>query len=248
MKLVKWFKEEFKETKELLKKVPALLMTLFVLALVLMNILANKSIDTGRASEWLALDTGIIVSWLMFLVMDLLTRAFGPKAATRLTVVAIGLNLFVAGMFALGGAMPGLWGESFIPVGGEIANSALNNTISGTWYILLGSTIAFIVAAFANNFLNWSVGKAFKKNPHGFVAYSVRGYVSTFVGQFIDNLLFALIVSINFFGWTLLQAVMCALTGAVVELVFQIVFTPIGFRVAEKWRKSGIGSHSTAKI
>ena len=244
MKLVNWFRKEYKETRELLRKVPALLTTFFVLALVLMNLLANKSIDVGGASEWLALDAGIILSWLIFLAMDLLTRAFGPKSATQLTVVAIFINLFVAGMLAIAGAIPGLWGESFIPEGGSIVNVALDNTISGTWYILLGSTIAFIVAAFVNNFTNWSVGKAFKKNPHGFVAYSMRSYVSTFIGQFVDNFLFAFIVSMNFFGWTMLQAVMCALTGAVVELLFQILFTPIGFRVAEKWRKSGIGNHT----
>lgn len=243
MKLVKWFKNEVAETRSLLRNVPALLMTFFVLALVLMNVLANKSIDTGGFDEWLALDAGIIISWLMFLVMDLLTRAFGPKSATRLTIVAILINLFVSGIFLVAGLVPGLWGESFIPEGGEIVNVALDATISGTWYILLGSTIAFAVASIVNNFMNWGVGKLFKNNPHGYLAYSMRSYVSTTLGQFVDNLLFALIVSINFFGWTLLQAFMCALTGAVVELLFQVLFTPIGFRVAEKWRKSGIGTH-----
>ncbi len=245
MKLVKWFRKEVVETKELLKKVPSMLMTFFVLALVLMNLLANKSLDTGRFSFWLALDAGIIISWLMFLVMDLLTRAFGPKAANRLTVVAIGINLFVSGIFALASFIPGLWGESFIPEHGGIANQALNNTFGGTWYVLLGSTIAFLVAAVVNNFLNWGIGKTFKKNPNGYGAYMARSYGSTFVGQFVDNALFAFIVSVNFFGWTPLQAFMCALTGAVVELIFQAIFTPFGYRIAEKWRKSGIGHEVT---
>lgn len=245
MKLVNWFRNEVRATKQLLKEVPALLMVFLVIALVLMTILANKSLDVGPLSDWLALDAGIIVSWLMFLVMDLLTRAFGPKAATRLTVVAILLNLFVAGMFAIGGALPGLWGESFIDVGGEIVNKGLDNTISGTWYVLLGSTIAFIVAAFVNNFSNWGIGKLSKKNPNGVGAYMARSFGSTFLGQFVDNILFALIVSVTFFGWTPLQSFSAAMTGAIVELLFQALFTPIGYRIAEKWRLSGIGHYDT---
>ena len=58
--------------------------------------------------------------------------------------------------------------------------------------------------------------------------------MSTFIGQFVDNLLFALIVSKVFFGWTLLQCFTCAVTGAVAELVFEIVFSPLGYRISKR--------------
>lgn len=240
MKVTQWLKKEVKETQALLHQVPAMLMTLFVISLVMMNLLANKSININLS--WLALDAGIILAWLPFLTMDILVKTFGPRAATRLTVIAIALNILVAGLFAAGAAIPGLWGESFIETGGTIANTALDNTLGGTWYVLLGSSISCFIAALVNNSLNWGVGKLFKKNPNGFAAFATRSSVSTLIAQFVDNLLFALLISLNFFGWTLLQCFMCALTGAVVELVCQIIFSPLGYRVSKKWAEKGIGS------
>lgn len=237
-KVKNWIKKEWTETKLLMKNIPGLLMTFFVLSLVLMNLLANKSIDLGVS--WLALDCGIIVSWLAFLVMDILVKHFGPKASTRLTIVAIGLNLLVSLTFMAAAAIPGMWGESFVE-NGNIINTALNNTISGTWYVLLGSTIAFAVSSLVNNLLNWLIGKQFKKNPDSFWAYASRSYISTMIAQIVDNLVFALIVSYNFFGWSFLQCLTCAITGGLVELLCEIIFSPIGYKVTKKWKEKGIG-------
>ena len=49
------------------------------------------------------------------------------------------------------------------------------------------------------------------------------------IGQFVDNLVFAFMVSFVFFAWTPLQCVTCALTGAIVELLFEIIFSPLGY-------------------
>ena len=68
----------------------------------------------------------------------------------------------------------------------------------------------------------------------GFGAFALRSYVSTFIGQFADNLIFALIVSKLFFGWTLLQCFTCALTGAAAELLFEVVFSPLGYRISRR--------------
>ena len=65
----------FTEIKLLLRSIPSLITALFVVSIVSMNLLANKSIDTG--TTWLALDCGIIFSWLVFLLMDVVTKRFG---------------------------------------------------------------------------------------------------------------------------------------------------------------------------
>ena len=79
------------ELKLLLRSVPSLTVTVFIVATISMNLLANKSINLPFS--WLALDCGIIVSWIIFLCMDMITRRFGPKAATMLSVVSIAVNL-----------------------------------------------------------------------------------------------------------------------------------------------------------
>jgi hypothetical protein len=34
---------------------------------------------------------------------------------------------------------------------------------------------------------------------------------------------------------------MCALTGAVAELIMEIVFSPIGYRITRRWQKEAVG-------
>lgn len=236
LSLAEWIKKEFEETALLLRSVPALAVSLFVVSVVCMNLLANKTIVQ---TDWIALDGGILISWLSFMCMDIITNYFGPKASNKIAFVAVGVNLLVCFVFYI---------VSVIPSSAD-DYTALNSLLGGTWFILLGSTIAFLLSAAVNNFLNWTIGKAFRKNPDGRLAYAVRAYVSTFAGQFIDNFIFAVIVFVIFapifwdgFHWTLIQCAMCALTGAVAEAVMEILFSPIGYRVLKSWRKNNVGS------
>jgi uncharacterized PurR-regulated membrane protein YhhQ (DUF165 family) len=194
-----------------------------------MNLLANKSINTGLG--WLALDCGILFSWLTFLSMDVMTHCFGPRAATGMSLTALLLNLLMALIFFLASRIPGVWGESFVDGSEAVINTALDNTFAGTWFIILGSSVAFIASAILNNFLHYGIGKLLKEKEN-FGSFALQSYVSTFLAQFADNLIFALLVSRLFFGWTLLQCFTCALTGAVMELLFEVLFSPMGYRIA----------------
>ncbi|MDE6411440.1 MAG: VUT family protein [Clostridia bacterium] len=234
-----FLKKEWKEFRVLLKSVPALVVVFFVLSVFSMNLLANKSIDIPV--EWLALDCGIIVSWFAFFTMDILTKHFGPKAATQITVLAICVNLFFCLLLYLGSLIPGMWGEAFVEGSEEVLNGALNKTFGGTWYVVFGSTAAFLISAIVNNFCNFGIGKLFKKKPDSLTAYILRSYVSTAVGQFLDNLIFALVVSHFFFGWTILQCVTCAVTGMLVELLCEAIFFYPGYAITKKWKLNGVG-------
>ena len=250
-------KSLFREAVLLERSIPGIVSALFILSIVAMNLLANKSI--ALPFDWLALDCGIIFSWLVFLLMDMITKHFGPRAATMLSVIALIVNLFMALMFLLGSLIPGMWGESYVDGSEAVINFALDHTFRGTWYVLLGSSVAFIVSSIVNNELNWLIGKlagrragdvtagdatagdAAPRGKSGFGVFALRSYVSTLIAQFIDNLVFALIVSHNFFGWTMTQCVMCAVTGAIVELLCEIIFSPIGYKVANRWKKKEVG-------
>ena len=223
-------KKLISEFRSMLQTVPPLLVSLMILSVVGMNLLANKSINTGV--DWLALDCGILFSWLTFLSMDVLTHCYGPRAATSLSVAALGLNLLMAVIFFLASRIPGVWGESFVDGSEAVVNAALDNTFGGTWYVILGSSVAFLSSAVLNNFLHYGIGKLVK-GREGFGSFALQSYVSTFLAQFADNLIFALLVSKLFFGWTLLQCFTCALTGACMELLFEVVFSPLGYRIAK---------------
>jgi len=230
-----WIKREKEETEILLRSIPSTVVSLFVVSVICMNLLANKTLVQRN---WIALDGGILISWLSFMCMDIITKHFGPKASNKIAVLASCINLLTCTVFYIASIIP------------SDANdySALNRILGGTWFILFGSTVAFLASALINNFINWTVGKEFKKNPDGKLAYAVQTYISTFVGQFIDNLIFSLIVFVwlapifwNGFNWTVLQCTTCALTGAVAELIMEIVFSPFGYKIVTKWKKLNIG-------
>lgn len=229
----------FTEYRLLLSAVSPLTFALFLISVFAMNLLANKSIDLPFG--WLALDCGILVSWVAFLCMDMLTKRYGPKAATMLSLTAIAINLLFCLVLYLASLILGTWG-AFYDFGEQtVINEALDSTIGGTWYVVLGSTTAFVASTLVNNFANYGIGKLFKKNPDGFLAYACRAYLSTAIGQFVDNLVFALIVSYFFFGWSIVQCVTCAATGMVAELLVEALFSPLGFRVLKMWEKRGMG-------
>lgn len=233
-------KTQLLEFQLLIKSVPSVMLILFVVAVFLMNLMANKSINLPF--EWLALDCGLVVSWFVFLVLDIITKHFGPKAATQLSVFAMLINFGLCAVFYIVSLIPGTWGESYVPGSEAIINTALNNTFGGTWYIILGSAIAFLSSSAVNNFLNYYVGKAFTKNPNGIFAYLCRSYVSTAVGQFADNFVFSMLVSRVFFGWTLIQCITCSLFGMIVELICEALFSVFGYWVCERWRNNNVGA------
>lgn len=234
-RISEWIKRESRETAILMRSIPSTVVSLFVVSVICMNLLANKTLVQ---THFIALDGGILISWLSFMCMDIITKYFGPKASNKIAVLASLINLLTCMIFYI---------ASIIPSGAK-DYTALNEILGGTWFILLGSTVAFLLSAVINNFLNWLIGKAFRKNPDGKLAFAARTYISTFIGQFMDNLIFSVIVFVAFapifwdgFHWTLLQCTMCALTGAIAELIMEIVFSPIGYFIVNKWKKRNIG-------
>jgi uncharacterized membrane protein SirB2 len=150
-------KKTVSDFRSLLRSAPPLLVTLLVLSVVGMNLLANKSIHTGV--PWLALDCGILFSWLTFLSMDVLTHSYGPRAATALSAAALGLNLLMALIFFIASRVPGEWGESYVQGSESVINGALDGTFGGTWFVILGSSVAFSRLRALNNFLNYAIGR-----------------------------------------------------------------------------------------
>lgn len=232
---MRFLKQEREETKILLRSIPATVVALFVVSVVSMNLLANKTL---LQLDWIALDGGILISWLSFMCMDVITKHFGPKASNRISLLAVMINLLTCLIFFVASAIPSTADDY----------TAFDSIFGGTWFILLSSTVAFLLSAGVNNSLNFLLGSLFRKNPNGKLAFAVRSYVSTFFGQLIDNFIFSILVFTVFapifwdgFSWTVLQCLMCALTGAVIELVMEVLFSPIGYRISKKWSEERIG-------
>jgi uncharacterized PurR-regulated membrane protein YhhQ (DUF165 family) len=252
-----------KEWTKLFRSVPAIALTLIVLANVLMNLVAAKSIIevpanvptswfTNGSNKWIIQDAGILISWIGFLVGDLLVKAFGSKNAIRINIASLGISLFIS--FLLIGVaniqkIPGInanWSVAFgdnglLPNAAEL-NAAVDGVIGNMWQVILGSAAATFVGILVNNITHGVLlNKMIKKHGDHYFGYFIAAGASTIFGQVIDNIVFALIIGTRFFGWSLFSVLMCSLLGGLVELVAEMLFTPLTYKISKNWEKNQIG-------
>lgn len=235
-KIKSMIQTQIDDYRVLMRSVPPLVMMFLAISTTLMNLMAQKELLN---ISWLALDCGFLLSWLSFLCMDMLTKRFGAKAAIQLSLTSVAVSLFVSLVLFVTSVVGNNWSAAYNYENGDIVNAALNETFGGTWYVIAGSMIAFAVAAIVNAVVNESIGKMTKKN--NFRSFALRSYVSTAIGQFVDNFVFATVVSKVFFGWTWQQVFFCSIAGAVAELISEVIFSPVGFKVCRKWEKHNVG-------
>ena len=236
-----------KEWLKTLRSIPPLALTLATLATVLMNILANKSIIE---LPWLIQDAGICLSWIGFLVGDIVVKAFGSKNAIRMNLTALLISLVVSVLLVGVSVIPGHWSVEFnymnsmgefTEISKEVGKS-MNAIIGNVWYVILGSAAASAVGLICNGISQGLIlNKIEKKHGDHYWGFLAASTSSTIIGQLIDNITVAMLVSVKFFGWTWKQVIVCSITGAVVELICEIIFTPLTYKIGKNWEKNKIG-------
>lgn len=218
--------------KLLLRNVPALVTVVFVLSTVLMNEMAAKIIFSIRGSVFTG---GFILSAVPFLCMDTVVKRFGARASILLNVFSAVANLVAVGLLALVAAIPS--NDDY---------THFNYVYSAVWFIVVSSTIAFVTSGVANALINAAIGKLFKKTSAA--EFYSRSYISTFVGQVIDNFLFIFLTYSVFapIVWktepvSILGCLGTAVIGGALELVAEAILSPVAFRIVKRWERDKVG-------
>ena len=232
-------KREWEDYKILLKNMPSMVLAIFVLSVVCMNLMANKEL---YSSQYFCINSGLALSWISFLCMDCICKRFGARASAKISILVMFINIVTVIVFKLLSMTPGHWAAYFgAPDAsiGEYINAGLNSTFGGTWYVVLGSSIAMFVSSIVNSVLNELIGK--KTDKGNFRGFAFRSFVSTAIGQWVDNFIFSALVSHIFFGWNWTQVFICSITSMVIELALEALFSPVGYNISKRWEKEGIG-------
>lgn len=230
--MISKIKSIVEDYKVLLRNVPALVTVMFVVGTLAMNLSAAKVVFNFGI---VAGTGGIFLSWLPFLAMDTVSKHFGARASILLNILSSVFNILVTIFLAIVAAIPT-----------EQDYSTFNATFGAVWFIVLSSNVAFILSGVANSLLNVSVGKLFKKTSG--VEFFVRSAISTFIGQVVDNFLFMwLLYSIFapiYWGMTPMSVWTClgtGILGGILELLCELVLTPVGYRVVKNWERDKVG-------
>ena len=243
--ICEWF-FDFRDWKMLLRSIPGVVTMLFIMATITMNLAANKIVWSGlniNGTPFVSITGGIFLSWAVFLVMDIITKTYGIKASIKLTVLGALVNAIAVIFLGLIALFPAKY-----PYEGA---STVFDTLFGfealaapqPWQILLSSTIAYIASGIVNAIVNGAFAKLFKKNPNGKMAFYCRSYASTIIGQFVDNFVFgglAFAVFAKFYTFPTLIGI--ALAGALLELLCEVFFSPVGYRICKRWQSEGVGN------
>lgn len=236
--MIEKLKREWEETKVLFNCMPTIPFAFLVCSLIAMNFLANRGGSIGPV----AFDCGIVVSWVVFLASDMLVKRFGAKAAIKINIAAIILQLVSVGLMTLGAVIPwAMYGAT------EEESAVFTMIFKAAPWPLFASAGAALISNVINSLISKGILLKFKNRTSG-KAYVTASWISTTAGQFFDNFLFGLFFSIwqpwfpEFGTWKAIpMLVPMAIVGAILELICQVIFTPIGFKIAENWRRKGVG-------
>ena len=249
-KLFVWIKDtfewlfDFNDLKMLLRSIPASVVALFAVCTVTMNLAANKIVWSGikiGETYFLSVTGGVFLSWAVFLIMDMVTKTFGAKASIKMNLFGAVVNALAVVFLGVIASVPS---EFPFPGASDSFNSVFGFTGEGVqpWQILISSTIAYVVSGVVNAVVHVLIGRRFKKNPDGKIAFITRSYISTMVGQFVDNFIFtwlAFSVFAHFYGVVTILGM--SLFGALLELFCEIIFSPIAYTKCKKWQRDGVG-------
>lgn len=220
------------------KKVPSWLIALSAVATLLMNLLASKTLYSD--GMYLSIDCGLMVSWVMFLVMDIATQRYGGKASFAVTMFDVAIALAMSGIMAGVAAIPESAVSGWFMT--EEAAVTLNGLVGNNYLVILTSLFAYICSSGVDILSNITIGKLFgktktfegennKRTFKGFIIYFFRAYGSTFLSQLTDNVVFQMIAYPLLFTipCTPLSIFLGATLAALVELVAEFAFAPVGY-------------------
>jgi len=150
---------------------------------VMMNYLCMKPMNFGTGFIWM--DGGLLISWIVFLISNVIVEAYDKRTAIIITGIAAILTLLIS---CLG------WLEVQLPTLTQYHNQAEHFA-----YIFSNgprTIISSVVAFFVGNVVNICVIARLKQPIHRFTdsplhhSFWLRAVISTIIGQIVDNSLF----------------------------------------------------------
>ena len=193
---------------------------------LIQNLMAVKMLGTATFTFC---DSGLLISWLVFACMDIVTETMGKREAVKYFTVASGLNIFFSIVYMLVIALPGT---------DVVMSESFANVFGTNWRIVISSVTAFWMGNYINTFIMYAMRVKAKdeNNTAGFIA---RAVVSTIFGQLVDNTLFS-VMAFGPFGipgsyelpWVAIFQTVAF--GTVMETASEALFSPVTASVVKR--------------
>lgn len=185
-----------------------------------MNIFCMKSLSFG--SPIILCDAGLLISWGVFLISNVITEVWNEKMAIKLVTFSAIVSLFTMILARIIVDIPTL------PTYYDQAD-AFAKIFSNGPRTIISSIIAFLVGNFVNVHIIQKIKDRLAENDNHFFFF-MRAAFSTLIGQLVDNALFMFLafapIGISVYEMNVFDIITAVLSGTVIELVVEVCFVP----------------------
>ncbi|MEQ9187771.1 MAG: queuosine precursor transporter [Cryomorphaceae bacterium] len=166
-----------------------LLATLFVTALIVCNLIANKFVTVDLGFKTFILSAGVLPYPITFLVTDILSEIYGKRKTNQVVLMGFAALVFTLAILWLGSRFPSI-AES--PVSDELYQTAYGNS----WRVIMSSMVAYIIA----QLVDVRLFHFWKKLTGGRYLW-LRNNASTVVSQLVDTTLVVVVLFAGTLSW-----------------------------------------------
>jgi uncharacterized integral membrane protein (TIGR00697 family) len=191
-----------------------ILAALFITALVVCNLIANKfvTVDFGIPGFVFTISAGVLPYPITFLITDILSEIYGQKKTNKVVFAGFGALIFTMFILWLGSVFPAI---DTSPVSDDLYQTAYGNS----WRVIMSSMIAYTLAQYVDVRL-FHFWKTLTKGKHLWL----RNNASTVISQLVDT---SLVVTVLFAGvlpWSTIGAYI--LSGWMFKALIALIDTP----------------------
>ena len=167
------------------KKIYLYLAAIFIAALVVCNLIANKFITIDLGFKTFVISAGVLPYPITFLITDILSEIYGKKKTASIVWAGFGASLFVLGVLLLAQQFTAIAGS---PVDDETFNKVFGNS----WRVIFASMTAYLCA----QLIDVRIYHFWKEKTAGKHLW-LRNNFSTVFSQLVDT---TLVVCVLFLG------------------------------------------------
>jgi uncharacterized integral membrane protein (TIGR00697 family) len=167
------------------RKIYLYLAAIFIAALVVCNLIANKFISIDLGFKTFVISAGVLPYPITFLITDLLSEIYGKKKTARIVWAGFAASIFVLGTLLLAQQFTAIKGS---PVDDESFNLVFGNS----WRVIFASMGAYLCA----QLVDVRIYHFWKQKTHGKHLW-LRNNFSTVLSQGVDT---SLVVMVLFAG------------------------------------------------
>ena len=210
------------------------LSVVYVAVAVTMNIFCMKALSFGTSV--ILCDGGLLISWLVFLISNVVVEVWDERTAIFLTTVSAVTSFVLMVIGRLIVIIPTL------PDYAEQAN-AFALIFSNGPRTIIASVLAFWVGNLVNVHIIYRIKTVLeKRGKDNRVRFFLRAAFSTLVGQLVDNAMFMTLafapIGLSVYEMSWFDIMTAVLSGTVIELVVESCFVPFITIPVTRWLQS----------